>query len=354
VWAAFGAVGEASQLVIGGDSTNIGTIITISPKSTDTESTLGSALLNTIAGITDADADNPYLIRLGPGTYNVGSSGLVMKPWVSIEGSGEAATKIAASAGSGNRPNNVGGIVGADNTELRFLTVENTVSGSSWAAAIVNNGSSPTIMYVIAKASGLGAVGIVNVAQSSPKLIYVTAQASGTGEAYGVYNDNSSPSMTHVSLYATGADYSYGIKSELGSDAFLSHVNAEASAKKDAHGFDNLGSTAKITKSSINASGGVIGYGIITDSALTMDFSSVASTGESAYGILTSGSATMTIDHSVVEGTTYTVYNGSGFTVRIGDTQLAGGPANDGNDPSRLTCAGVYDENYVFSQTTCP
>lgn len=177
----------ASQLVIGGNSTNVGTIITISPKSTDTESTLGSALLNTIAGITDADEDNPYLIRLGPGTYNVGSSGLVMKPWVSIEGSGESATKIAASAGSGSLPASAGGIVGADNTELRFLTVENTASGSYWAAGIVNNGSSPTIMYVTARASGSGAVSIVNLGQASPKMIHVSAEASGTGEACGVY-----------------------------------------------------------------------------------------------------------------------------------------------------------------------
>lgn len=162
--------------------------------------------------------------------------------------------------------------------------------------------------------------------------------------------------MTHVSAYASGADYSYAIKNEDGSDAFLSHVRAEASAKKDAHGFNNSGSTARITKSSIRASGGLIGYGIVTDSSLIMDLSSVAGTGpdQSAYGVLTSGSATMTIDHCVVEGATHTVYNGSGFTVRIGDTQLAGGPAYDGNSPSKLTCAGVYDENYLFSQATCP
>ncbi len=43
------ATADASQLIIGGKSADIGTIIIISPKSTDTSLRLRSSLLNTIS-----------------------------------------------------------------------------------------------------------------------------------------------------------------------------------------------------------------------------------------------------------------------------------------------------------------
>lgn len=84
-----------AAVTIGADSTDIGRILFVTPKPGDTAAANGTALLNALDGIT-GDANNPYLIKLGPGIYSLGSGHLVMKPYVSIEGSGEKATKITA------------------------------------------------------------------------------------------------------------------------------------------------------------------------------------------------------------------------------------------------------------------
>jgi hypothetical protein len=47
-----------------------------------------------LSGITDASPDNPYLLKIEPGVYDLGSSPLVMKQWVDVEGSGEGVTTI--------------------------------------------------------------------------------------------------------------------------------------------------------------------------------------------------------------------------------------------------------------------
>ena len=83
----------------------------------------GTALLSALAGIADASAANPYLLKIEPGVYDLGTSSLLMKQYVDIEGSGEGVTKITAHGPSFATS---GTVVGASDTELRFLTVEHT------------------------------------------------------------------------------------------------------------------------------------------------------------------------------------------------------------------------------------
>ena len=47
----------------------------------------GTAFLNALAGITDASLTNPYLLKLEPGVFDLGSSTLLTKTSVDIEGS---------------------------------------------------------------------------------------------------------------------------------------------------------------------------------------------------------------------------------------------------------------------------
>src|SRR5438132_3996437 len=75
------------------------------------------AALNTI---TDNSAANRYVIRVAPGAY---TETVTMKPYVDIEGSGELTTKISF---TGSASTSAGTVTGADNAELRSLTVENT------------------------------------------------------------------------------------------------------------------------------------------------------------------------------------------------------------------------------------
>lgn len=81
-------------------------------------------LRDTLASITDAAADNPYVIRLEPGEYDCGSTALTMKSYVDVEGSGEGVTRIVGSPEAD--PSELGVIDMADHVEIRFVTVEHT------------------------------------------------------------------------------------------------------------------------------------------------------------------------------------------------------------------------------------
>ncbi|TFH41271.1 MAG: hypothetical protein E4G94_08230 [ANME-2 cluster archaeon] len=98
--------------------------VLVSPKSTAAES--GTALLNALSKITDASATNSYLIIIEPGIYDIGSSALQMKSYVDIQGSGENVTKITGTIDSLDS----GVVRGANNVEIRFLTIENTGGGT--------------------------------------------------------------------------------------------------------------------------------------------------------------------------------------------------------------------------------
>ena len=77
----------------------------------------GAALLAAVAGIPDASAANPYLVKVEPGLYDLNGASLAMKEYVDIEGSGEQVTVIVSAASSVNYS---GTLLGADNAEVRF------------------------------------------------------------------------------------------------------------------------------------------------------------------------------------------------------------------------------------------
>jgi hypothetical protein len=288
-----------SSIVIGGNWTDIGTITFVSPKPGDSPTTAGTALLNTINGITDNSATNPYLIKLGPGIYDLGAVSLQMKEYVDLEGSGENVTIITGNIGSGSS----GVVQGANNAEIRFLTVKQT-GGGNYAFGIYNNSASPKITNVTASASG-GTVdnqAVRNVSSSSPTMTNVTVSALGGASNFGVFNLSSSPTMTNVTVFASGATTNYGIKNDT--------------------------SSTTMTNVTVFASGGTINYGV--------------------HSV---GSCTVRINHSVIKATTNTLRNTSGATTLVGNTQLDGGGVV--NSGSTLTCVGAYDENYLALNTSC-
>ena len=226
---------QGSSIVIGGTWTDIGTITFVSPKPGDTPAMAGTALLNTINGITDNSATNPYLIKLGPGIYDIGTSSLQMKQYVDIEGSGENTTKITGSVTYSFFPPANGTINGASNAELRFLTVENTGVGG-FTVALFNSSASPSILHVTARALG------------------------GTQDNYGVYNTSSSPVMTNVTADGLGGAASHGIRN-VSSSPVMTNVTASGSGG----GLMNWGvyssssGTVKIAHSVIKGTSGTIG-----------------------------------------------------------------------------------------------
>jgi hypothetical protein len=211
-----------ANIVIGGNYTDIGTIIFVSPKPGDLPTTAGTALRNTLNAIIDNSPTNPHLIKVGPGIYDLGTSPLQMKQYVDIEGSGENATKLTGAVTNSLLPP-AGTINGASNAEPRFLTVENTGVGL-YTAALLNSYASPSILHVTVKASGgtTSNQGVFNF-YSSPVMTNVTASASGGTFSYGVRNYAASPVMTNVTASGSGGTVSCGVYSYSSGSVKINH-----------------------------------------------------------------------------------------------------------------------------------
>lgn len=97
---------------------------------------------------------NPCLLRILPGIYNLGNNVLTMQAF-DIEGSGENATTITSTHSSGSFNANSATVVGANNAEIHFITVNNQ-GGGFYAIAVYNNSVSPKITNVTASASASG------------------------------------------------------------------------------------------------------------------------------------------------------------------------------------------------------
>lgn len=350
--------------------------------------------------ITDASASNRYLIFVAPGAYN---ERVTMKEFVDIEGSGELTTKITFT-GSGSAT--TGTLLGANNAELRFITVENTGSGNL-AIAIYNNNasprltnittsasggtdancgvyntnsSSPTMMDVTANASGgtynvglfngtSSSTTMINVtasasggtdenigvynAYASPTMTNITASASGGTSSVGVFNDSSSTTMTDVKASASGGDANSGVFNALSSSPMMTNVIASASGGTRSIGVHNeTYSSSTMTNVTASASGGTDeNYGVFFNSASAAINNSVinASGGTTNYGIYNgavSGTYTVLVNNSQISGSTNTILNSINCTTRVGASQLSGGAVIAGG--GTVTCAGVYDENFAF------
>ncbi|MBI4332183.1 MAG: hypothetical protein HY673_12970 [Chloroflexi bacterium] len=255
----------------------------MSPVGTDTQN--GTALLNALASITTASATNTWLLKIEPGTYDLGSSSLGMKEWVDIEGSGELATKIKSSDVV---------IWGTNNAELRFLTAESAGGASAKAIWIAN---------------------------ASPRLTHITARALASGGGYtiaqGVTNDNASPTMTDVTAWASGGrSWNTGVANYSGSMPTLTNVTASAVQDGYQPNYGVYNSSSSPIMVNVFATGdGMNGndrYGMYNyNSSPTIRNSSIV--GKWGYGIYNTGSDssyTAKIDNSQISGGRYAaIYN---------------------------------------------
>ncbi len=267
---------------------------------------------------------NPCLIRLMPGIYDLGNNGFAMQSYVDIEGSGENTTTITSTHSSSLNDADSATLSGADNAEIRFLTVENQ-GGSTYSAAIYNDSASPDITNVTAIASGGTYNFGVHNDSSLPAMTNVTGTASGGFNAVGVYNVSSSPAMTNVTANASGGSGNYGVFNIYSSSPVMTNVIATTSGGTESYAVFNLEfSSPAMTNVTATASGGTGNYGVIN-----LDSSSP------------------TIKTSSISGTIYSIFNYSS-TVKVGATMLKGLVTGGG-----FTCAAAYDASFVELDSSC-
>lgn len=164
-------------------------------------------------GILDASATNRYLVKLGPGVYDVGSGqALLLKEYVDLRGSGQASTEIVGSRTSGG--GSCGSISGQgvvavpDNSVLSDLTVTNdsTSSATGWVLCNALN-SSPTIRRVTARSiadAGSGSRHVIHLEGGSPELTDVTSIGESGDNTYGLYCSNGTPVVSRAWISLSG------------------------------------------------------------------------------------------------------------------------------------------------------
>jgi hypothetical protein len=171
--------------------------------------------------ITDSSDTNRYLVYVAPGVY---TERVTMVENVDIQGSGELTTKITY-PGDSNWAKCT--LMGSNNAEVRFLTVENT-GGDMYAVAVFNPGT-VSLRFTHVTATALGgtnfSMGMYNYYLSSVTMMDFTISASGGNNSYGVYNYQSSSVMKDVTVSASGGSNNYGIYNSGGEGPYTVEVN---------------------------------------------------------------------------------------------------------------------------------
>ena len=153
-----------------------------SSQTTEVQVETVTQLFDALTAITDNSVSKPYVIQLAPGVYDV--SVINMKPWISIVGAGQKSTFLKiTSAGPV--------IEGADNAELRALTLVNTggsgVGGSGISCNNVSGGglctSANTFRVKDVEITSSGASGAGGIYVNNAALTVVDSDISVSADA---------------------------------------------------------------------------------------------------------------------------------------------------------------------------
>ncbi|HWR97480.1 MAG TPA: hypothetical protein VN317_03590 [Candidatus Methanoperedens sp.] len=151
-----------------------------------------------INALTDASATNPYLIKIMPGIYDLGSNTLQMKEYIDIEGAGTNVTVITGSQGATL-------VSGADNSTMSLLTIANNLG-----IGVLNDTVSPSYRHIRIRTDsyneqGSVCVGMVNL-NSAVEVEDSEIIFENTGGQWGanvlIHNTSGSPTFKNVRLSA--------------------------------------------------------------------------------------------------------------------------------------------------------
>lgn len=284
----------------------------------------GDRLLAALAGITDAAPDNPWLLRIEPGVYDLGGRSLAMKPHVDIEGSGQGVTTIQSTVPT------VGTIEGAKACELRDLTVVNTAADRAVALSNDDDAFVASRVTAIARGGSDFSTAVVNFAAGTFRDI--TARAESSRSATGVSSDGGR--LERVRAFASGSLFAYGVFNAV-SDGELVEVTAQAQSPSYAAAIRNEGGAPVLRDVRAIAHGGNVGEGIVnaggTAARVRGAVIDATAGGDFANGIRNESSTAAVSDATIV----VSAPNGA-----FGSVNLLGGAPSLRNVSIRVTGGG--------------
>jgi Collagen triple helix repeat (20 copies) len=297
--------------------------ITVSPVVGNPQAS-GNALRSAYLSVTNATAADPVLLKLEPGTFDVGSDPLDLdKPSVHLEGSGREVSMITGSGFVVLRVN-------AD-TDLSRLSVKNsdadaiTVLGGRVNMQAL--GVSSTRDSSAAFASGI----LLAFGAHGTMRDMVVSASNPSGYAQGVQVISSDPStflMDGVTVSATAGLFAVAV--EIGSSALLNNLQIDSSG----WGIEIIAGQGPtpphVTLTNSRVAGSTLGLGTGSNGVST-----IVIRGSS----ITSPSLSVSFDSL------------STATVGIANSQLSG-PVNS-SAPNTLTCIGDYDASFQPLGPSC-
>lgn len=334
-------------------------VVTVSPVPGNNTAS-GTNLLNGLAGIVDASVNKPYVLKLEPGTYDIGSTALVMKPYVDIEGSGQQSTIIR---GLGNNVGFLTAVVlGASPAELRNLQVQSLGRTYDYSIAVLLNQASTSIRDVTLTSSYAVSTWGLRILSANSIVQNVTISVVGGTATYGISNTGgtaASPVIRRAVINVSGASSGYGIYSDQNASPRIRDVEITVSSSTgygiEYNYFNNLaGATLEVANARISVvgtTGNATGIDLNGDDTVAVTHTNIVATSPaSGAGLRASSGAGASIfvaDHCDIQGSANSI-SAPFWTVRVGASKLSG-PASIGS-PS---CAASFNGSYVPLSASC-
>jgi hypothetical protein len=261
----------------------------------------GHDLISAVQSINDSGPGSPYLVQLGPGTYDIGDGTLEIPSDVELAGEGPGATTITSDGDATVSP--------GPRDEFRDLEIDATGAASRAVAATSN----VTVYDATLSAEGNGATGVFVGGNASIRVRDSRITVSSTGTQPAVAVDAGGSGTTTLD------DDTITAKTELDSGAATA-VNSRGD-----------GSVA-LRGSTVQAIGPAV---------------------SSTFGLASSDNGSITADGSVISGSAASVNNngGSSSTIRVGSSQLSGPVATPGF--GTVACVFTYSSSYAPLSSAC-
>jgi hypothetical protein len=173
-----------------------------------------ASIQSAIDSISDATADNPYLVWVAPGVYN---ETVIMKPYVHLQGAGQDATVITSTISCDVWPPIIATLVLASDTSLRDLTVGNGGVGDFNTAVLATEGMTAAVVAdVTAKTDGGGVNSLAIFLTGSGTTVTLeevtTLAENGSNNNIGLANTfGGTAALTGGSYTARGGTNAWGI-----------------------------------------------------------------------------------------------------------------------------------------------